>query len=272
MSKLSVALQAYTVRDFAEKDVKGTLTQVKEMGYETLELAGMYGMAPPDLRALLDEVGLTALSAHVPLPAFEPDAEATVKAYKEVGCRYIAIPWLPPELCPDGADFGKTLEMIHKIGKLCNENGMTLLYHNHDFEFRKMPDGAYGLDYLYEKVPAEILQTQIDTCWVKFAGVDPAGYIRKYAGRCPVVHLKDFMVEGEGGTPYELIGGAAADKPKGKFEFRPVGSGCQDFPSVIKAAEESGASWIVVEQDMSVGRTSLEAAKMSREYLKSLGY
>ena len=87
------------------------------------------------------------------------------------------------------------------------------------------------------------------------------------------MHLKDFIVEGEGGTPYELIGSdAQAKKAEGKFEFRPVGHGCQDFPSVIKAAEESGADWIVVEQDMSVGRTSLEAAKMSREYLKSLGY
>jgi sugar phosphate isomerase/epimerase len=150
---------------------------------------------------------------------------------------------------------------------------MTLLYHNHDFEFKQMPDGSFALDYLYANIPAKILQTELDTCWVKVAGQDPAAYVRKYAGRCPVVHLKDFYMEGALRRPYELIGSnKKAEEPKGVFEFRPVGHGMQDFPPIIKASEESGADWIVVEQDMSVGRTSLEAATMSREYLKGLGY
>jgi sugar phosphate isomerase/epimerase len=88
-----------------------------------------------------------------------------------------------------------------------------------------------------------------------------------------VVHLKDFYKEGAPARAYELIGtDEKAEAPKGVFEFRPVGHGMQDFPPIIKASEESGADWIVVEQDMSVGRTSLEAARMSREYLKGLGY
>jgi sugar phosphate isomerase/epimerase len=273
MGNLSVALQAYTVRDFAEKDLKGTLTQVKQMGYDTIELAGMYGMTPADFKALLDEVGLSAISAHVALPEFEADAAATVARYKQVGVQYMAVPWLPPELCPDGADFDKTLAALNKIGKICKDHGITLMYHNHDFEFRKLPNGEYGLDHLFKQIPADILQAQIDTCWVKFAGLDPADYVRQYAGRCPVVHLKDFIVEGEGGTPYELIGAdKKAEQPKGKFEFRPLGRGCQDFPAIIKAASESGASWLVVELDEAHGCTSMEAAKISREYLKSLGY
>ncbi len=201
------------------------------------------------------------------------DAEGTVANYKLLGCRYMAVPWLNAEYCPGGEKFDTTLAVIDKVGRLCNVNGMTLLYHNHDFEFKKMPDGAYALDYLYATVPAEILQTEIDTCWVKVAGQDPAAYVRKYAGRCPVVHLKDFYKEGAAVRPYELIGAdSKADDARGVFEFRPVGYGMQDFPPVIKASEESGASYIVVEQDMSVGRTTLEAARLSREYLKSLGY
>jgi sugar phosphate isomerase/epimerase len=272
MNKPSVALQAYTIRDFAEKDLKGTLRQVKDMGYDAIELAGMYDMNPTDFKALLDEIGLTAISAHVTLPEFEADAQATVKRYKQAGVQYIAVPWLPPELCPDGADFGKTLDALNNIGKICRDNGIMLLYHNHDFEFRKMPNGEFGLDYLFSQVPADLLQTEIDVCWVKYAGVDPSAYIRQYAGRCPVVHLKDYIVEGEGGTPYELIGVAGEADKQGKFEFRPVGKGCQDFPSIIKAAEQSGAAWIVVELDEAHGCTSLEAAKQSREYLKSLRY
>jgi sugar phosphate isomerase/epimerase len=203
----------------------------------------------------------------------EADAAGTVLRYKELGCRYIAIPWLSEDYCPGGSKFDTTLRVINEVGQLCVDNGMTLLYHNHDFEFKKLPDGTFKLDYLYQQVPADILQTEIDTCWVKVAGQDPASYVRKYAGRSPVVHLKDFYKEGAPVRPYELIGtDAKAEAPRGVFEFRPVGHGMQDFPPILKASEDAGASWVVVEQDSSVGRTSLEAAAMSREYLRSQGY
>ena len=56
-------------------------------------------------------------------------------------------------------------------------------------------DGKYALDILYDTVPADYLATEIDTCWVNVGGENPSEYIKKYAGRCPVVHLKDFWGE-----------------------------------------------------------------------------
>ena len=108
---------------------------------------------------------------------------------------------------------------------------------------------------------------------MKYAGEDPAAYIRKYAGRCPVVHLKDFVGrKEEGSTPYALIGLDENEKKDTQaFEFRPVGYGCQNVEEVLKAGIESGAEWFVVEQDLSVGRTPLEAAEMSIGTLKKLG-
>ena len=125
------------------------------------------------------------------------------------------------------------------------------------------------------RFPACLLQTEIDCCWVKYAGLDPAGYVRKYAGRCDIIHLKDFVGRKDGEkSPYALIG-VGKDTAKADegiaFEFRPVGYGCQDIPAILKAGQESGAEWFIVEQDLSIGRTPLEAAKMSVEYLRGLG-
>jgi len=131
-----------------------------------------------------------------------------------------------------------------------------------------MEDGKYAFDYMYEAIPADLLQTEIDTCWVNVAGENPSEYIRKYAGRCPVVHLKDFYKEGKAEGMYELIGVEKKEESKGVFEFRPVGYGLQDIPSIVKASEESGAGYLVVEQDRSIGRTSLEAVELSIKYLK----
>ena len=97
------------------------------------------------------------------------------------------------------------IEEIKMLGAKAAEYGMTLLYHNHDFEFIKI-DGEYALDILYNEVPSEFLQTEIDTCWVNVGGENPAGYIEKYTGRAPVVHLKDFVGSNNGGPLYKLIG------------------------------------------------------------------
>ena len=64
------------------------------------------------------------------------------------------------------------LENIKKIGKACKDKGVVLLYHNHDFEFVKIGD-VYGLDYIYNEIPADILQTELDCCWVKVSGEAP---------------------------------------------------------------------------------------------------
>jgi len=250
MNKPVVALQLYTVRDFATKDLTGTLAQVKAMGYDAVELAGTYDLPTAVFKKHLDDAGLEAISAHVPITAFETDAEGTVATYKALGCKLISIPWLPMEALPGGKDFDKTMATIKKAAALCKHHGLQLGYHNHEFEFETLPCGNFILDALFEATTQDNLQAQIDTGWVLAAGHDPSQYVKKYAGRCPSVHLKDIV------------------KVNNKFEDRPVGQGTQDIPSVIKAAQEAGASIFVVELDEAVNITSLEAAKQSREYLK----
>lgn len=276
MNKLPVAVQVYSVREDAERDFKGTLAAIKEMGYDGVELAGLYGLNPKDIGAMIKEAGLKALSAHVPYQELVADMAGTVDQYVAIGCEYIAVPYLVEDMRPGTPAFPEVVENIRKIGEVCKEKGITLLYHNHDFEFAKMDDGRYALDYLYDTVPASLLQTEIDTCWVNVAGENPADYVKKYTGRAPVVHLKDFYREGKPASMYELIGLSEEEKEEkkkeGVFEFRPVGSGMQDMPSILESAVAAGAKWVVVEQDFSVGRTPMEAIRMSREYLKTQGW
>ena len=94
MKTLPVAVQVYSVRDDAERDFKGTMQKIKDMGYDGVELAGLYGMKPAEVKAILEEVGLVPLSAHVPFQELEADIEGTVAQYKEIGMQYIAIPYL----------------------------------------------------------------------------------------------------------------------------------------------------------------------------------
>ncbi|MFY9592697.1 MAG: sugar phosphate isomerase/epimerase [Caldicoprobacterales bacterium] len=274
--KFSVGLQIYSVRDFAEKDLEGTLEKVKEMGYDGVEFAGLYDHDPAQVKEMLERIGLEPVSAHVPLEAMLEDPEGVIGAYAEIGCKYIAIPYLVEDRRPGADGFQKTIEDIEKVAVAAKKFGIQMLYHNHDFEFVKV-DGKYGLDLIYESIPEDLLQTEIDTCWVKVAGEDPADYVRKYTGRAPVVHLKDFVMSAKDKPEqlYELIGIESEKKDeqeKEAFGFRPVGYGVQDFESILEASEQAGAKWVIVEQDQpSLDKTSMECAAMSREYLKKLG-
>lgn len=274
MKTLPVAVQVYSVREDAEKDFKGTMQKIHDMGYDAVELAGLYGLSAQEVRSILDQVGIPAVSAHVPYQELIADMEGTIDKYVTIGVKYIAIPYLVEEDRPDAGNFDRTLENIRKICIACKEKGIVTLYHNHDFEFVKMPDGRYALDYMYETIPADLLQTELDTCWVNVAGENPADFVRKYSGRAPVVHLKDFIKEGRPANLYELIG-TEVDKEAesaGKFEFRPVGSGMQDFPAILEASIDAGSRWVVVEQDQAYDQAPLDAIKSSREYLKTLGW
>lgn len=268
---LSVAVQVYSVRDYAEKDLRKTLEEIKKMGYDGVELAGLYGNSTEDVKKWCDELELTPISAHIPYYAILSDPKGVLSEYANIGCKYVAIPYLTPECRPGTDGFVEVIKNAENFGKVAKSLGMTLLYHNHDFEFEKVGD-EYALDMLYRTVPADLLQTELDTCWVNVGGEDPANYIRKYSGRSPVVHLKDF-VGGKTENMYELIGIKSEDKvaETAQFEFRPVGYGCQDFPEIIKASKEAGAQWVVVEQDSpSMNLSSMECIQKSIEYLKTL--
>jgi sugar phosphate isomerase/epimerase len=254
-------------------DFEGTLRKVKAMGYEGVEFAGLFGHKPESIQKLLKEIGLDPISAHVPFVDLMADPQGMVADYAEIGCQYIAIPYLTPEYRPSGEKFSEVIAGAAVLGKAAKERGLTLLYHNHDFEFEKI-NGEYALDILYKSVPADLLQTQIDTCWVNVAGEDPAVYLLKYAGRSPVVHLKDFVMPGKKPAKmYELIG-IQDDKKASEeevFEFRPVGYGAQDFPKILEACKAVGAQWVVVEQDRpSMGKTAMECAEASLQYLSSI--
>jgi sugar phosphate isomerase/epimerase len=265
--KTPIALQLYTVRNDMAADFEGTLKKVKEMGYDGVEFAGIYGKTAAEVKAICKEIGLVPISAHLPLVDMIANPDI-MDIYKEIGCKYVAIPWLSEEYRPGNPKFSELIEKSKILVEKAETLGLKLCYHNHDFEFTKVGE-EYAIDILFSEVKG--LMPEFDVCWVSVAGQDPAEYIRKYKGRQEILHLKDY-VGSRSKNMYELIGTAQHGKQvEGDFEFRPVGSGLQNFPEILKAAEEVDMKWVVVELDKpTIGLTPMECAKASIDYLKSL--
>lgn len=273
--KFPVALQLYSVRRELAKDTLGTLEAVKKMGYDGVELVYPFPVPAKEYAKMLSDTGLEAVSAHVALSDMLSDTDKIIGELKEVGCRYAAVPYLTEEDRPGKPGFGSVIESVAGLVSRFAGAGITLMYHNHDFEFVRV-GGKYGLDILLDSVPG--LCCELDTCWAKAAGVNPGKFLRRRRGRAPVVHLKDFVMQGHPNTSnvYKLIGidgggDAKADENGDAFAFRSVGHGCQDVEALLCAARQAKSEWIVVEQDEpTAGKTPLECAKESMEYLSTV--
>ena len=273
MRKYNVGLQLYSVRDDMAKDFEGTLKKVKEIGYDYVEFAGFYGKSPEEIKGILAKYDLKCVSVHQGMDPYLNEGNAIIDYMADLGVKYVAIPWYEREKLEYGTSvWDETISNFKKYGEALKKAGMEMIYHNHDFEFDKI-DGMTIFDRLYSTLEGT-LNPQIDTCWVCYAGFDPAEYIRKYADRLSVLHLKDFNCkELAGGPAYALIDadGNAGDKPSkadNEFKFRPLGMGRQDFDAIIEATEETNIHTLIVEQDESPDMPALEAVKISREYLK----
>ncbi|MBR5524021.1 MAG: sugar phosphate isomerase/epimerase [Clostridia bacterium] len=267
MKQFPIALQLYTVRDQMEADFVGTLRAVKEMGYDGVEFAGLFGRSAAEVKALCEEIGLVPVSAHVPYVDLIGDP-TILAVYKELGCRYVVIPYLAPENLPGQPGFATFLPAVKDLIARAAAMGLKVGYHNHDFEFTDV-DGEMAIDIMYREIPE--LLPQFDTCWVQMAGESAPAYIRRYAGRQEIVHLKDYAgVRTE--HMYGLIGlddGVKESSPV--FELRPVGKGMQDFPAILAACADVGMQWVIVEQDEpTMGLSRMECARVSIEYLHSL--
>ncbi len=244
-----IALQLYTVRQEAAQDFLGTLRRVAEIGYPAVEFAGFGGVPVPELRATLDELGLRAMGAHVPIANFETRLPDVLADLRTLGCSYAVVPWLPPERRGDD-QLPELCALFNRLGAACREAGLVFAYHNHDFEFAPL-DGAPGrqtfFDVLVAETDPDLVGFELDVYWAAYAGLDPIQLLRHLGRRVPLVHLKD-MAPG-------------ADRGIAAF-----GVGTLPWPEILAAATDAGVAWGIVEQDnprdaFADARTGLESAR-----------
>ena len=127
------------------------------------------------------------------------------------------------------------------------------MYHNHNAEFRKL-GGKPILDRMAEDFASDELGFILDTFWIQAGGANPAEYIRRYAGRIPVIHLKDYQYAAEV-----------------KNSICAIGDGNINFEAVAAAAADSQVEYMLVEQDTCHGEDPFSALKRSYDYLKAMG-
>lgn len=241
-----VSLQLYTLREEAKSDFTGVLKRVAAIGYKGVEPAGLHGIEPEEFKRIVEDLGMVISSTHSPW-ARADNLPETIDMLGKLGVTLVAAGYGGNEF-KDFDAIKTTAEMVEKMDQTLRAAGITMTIHNHWWEFEKL-DGRLKFEIFAELAPN--VRFEMDTYWASNFGTnDSAKLVKKYADRCPLLHIKD--------------GPFLKDQP-----LLAVGSGKMDIPAVVKAAGKA-TKWLVVEQDSSA-TDMFQCVESSYKYLTGNG-
>jgi sugar phosphate isomerase/epimerase len=252
-----IGLQLYSLRNEFKTDVPGTLAKIKRWGIKNIEGGGTYGLPMDEFKKLLQQNDLTVVSVGADYKDLKENPQKAVENAKAFGARYVVCFWIPH----DGDNFTientkEAVEVFNKAGKLLRENGLSLCYHPHGYEFRPYENDTL-FDYLVKNTDSENFNFEMDVFWIKHPGQDPVALLKKYPSRFLLMHLKDRRP----GTPGNQNGNADVESNV------VLGTGDVGIADVMKAAKNSAVRYYFIEDECSHAEQQIPK---SLAYLKGL--
>ena len=244
-----IGVQLYSLRDSLAVDFEGVIRKVAAQGYAGVESANaaFVSTTPKAAAQLFHELGLQVPSAHIALPLGDKKNEV-LDTMHMFGSKNIVCPYIPAEEFASESGIKAHCEELNQADVVARENGMTLSYHNHWWEYRQQVNGRPAYKTMLENL-APTVNFEVDTYWVQTGGFNVVDVLHEYGDRAPLLHIKD----------------GSTDE---KDSMVAVGDGVMDWSSIIPASK---AKWLIVELDR-CATDMLEAVGRSYTYLTSKGY
>ena len=247
-----IGVQLYSFRKQLPGNVPAMLEKISKMGIRELEGGDSYGLPVDEFKSLLKNNNLKMISVSADFGQLAKNPQASVDLAKTYGAKYVVVFWIPhTDVFTKNA-----VTVFNTAGKLLKENGISLCYHAHGYEFGSYGEGTL-FDYLAENFNPQYANFEMDVFWVKHPGQDPVALLEKYSGRFPLMHLKD-----------RKTGTAGNQKGEANVESNVVlGSGDVGIAAIMKAAKKAGVKHYFIEDESS---RSVEQVPISLAYLKLL--
>ncbi|MEQ1901157.1 MAG: sugar phosphate isomerase/epimerase [Devosia sp.] len=192
-----IAYQLYSSRNFPPLETQ--LPELKSMGYDGIEpwLPAYEVDDGVSFRKALDGAGLQCFGFHMPLSGLVGEPQRFIDIASRLGASWMIPPYVTPlERAGAGAEYWKALGgKLAKGAALAKPHGLKVAWHNHDFEFRPLPDGSLPISHILAE-GGEDVWFEIDCGWIRRAGADPAAILAQFKDRIGVIQTKDMAPEG----------------------------------------------------------------------------
>jgi sugar phosphate isomerase/epimerase len=239
---LPIGCQTYPVRDQIRGDFAGTMKGLRAAGFTSIELcspfsyeefAALKSYKPQELRRMLNDWGLSCISAHwSPDELFEKGDERIAYA-KEFGMTQMAVPFLGPfEFTgrETPSDVKRYVDPFNAFAEKAHAAGIVALLHNEGFVVAHI-DGKPVYDMMIADLNPATVKLQFQVSAMQ-EGYDPVTYFHQYPGRFLSMHCQDWVKD-----------------PSAKSGFRQValGQGVVNWKAVFTAARAGGVKNYFVE-------------------------
>ena len=282
MDKGLIGVQMMMFREkVPEIGAYAVLQRLAEIGYHSIEVSQI-AMTPEnvaEMKRACDDFGVEVAACSAALEPMGPgrgdalttDFDKIVADCKALDTRFLRIGMLPMTYMGNRE---KALDFVARADEMAErlaEHGIELYYHNHHVEFEKY-DGKYLMDIIKESTTR--LGFELDVYWIQYGGENPVSYIKQYAGRVKLLHLKDYRIK----LDLSPLAGAGMDRAKfmqvflGAVQFAEVGEGNLPMKEIIDTGLACGSEHFLVEQDNQYGRDPFDCLITSRDNLIALGY
>ena len=261
------------------KQAKATLQAVKDAGYDGIELNGfmirptsffvrmltsLAGMPTGkggklDWLSLVKESGLEVVSIHEDLGSIERDINAIIKECQDFGTNKVVITGMYRFDYSSKENVLSLAKRLNEAGAKLKENGITLLYHNHNVELLKVDEKNRAYDVLIEETQPENVGFEFDSYWFTEGGADAKAYMQKLGKRMVLWHATDRGSRQNGVSMTPIL----------KTDCVELGTGNMDLEGMLAIAKENGVEAVVLESHKNwIDNNPIKSLQVSACYLK----
>lgn len=245
MSKIALALFPF-IEDLS-RDLLGTLTKIKEMGYEGVEFAVGFSHDVHELVDALNKTGLEVAGWHIQKHYLNDEfLYSTIHYMQTLKNSRLIIPNLPYEDTSTEEAWARTAGEFNRLGRKLSNYGMKIGYHNHQEEFART-DYGYVFDAFCSNIEKDII-IQLDVGNMLSAGAAPESFLRKYPYQFNTVHIKPYSLE----TGFNTV----------------LGEDSLDYQSIIKNA--IGTEWFIIEYESKLLFNNFDGAQSCLTHFKNI--
>jgi sugar phosphate isomerase/epimerase len=249
---LPIGCQTYPVRDKIGKDFPGTIRQLADAGFQTVELCSPVGYSDSgfgalakykgsEIKKILNDNGVKCESSHFDIKELRKDQAGRIAWAKDVGLTQMLVPSLDGPKNPTMDDVKRAADEYNKMGEVAAKAGIQQGLHNEDFELSEV-NGKRTYDILLELLDPKLVKIQFQVSTIS-RGYDAAEYFMKYPGRFVSMHVQGWSTKTK--------------------KIAAVGQDDLDWKKIFTAAKTGGVKNYFVEMNLDLMRASVP-------YLRSL--
>ncbi|MHA7130900.1 sugar phosphate isomerase/epimerase family protein [Algoriphagus namhaensis] len=257
LSAQEIALQLYSLRNELKENPSDYFEMIPSWGIHALEGGGGYGYSDSEFQAMLEENKLRIIGVGADYNQLAKDLAPIIANAKKFGAKYATCYWIPHAEGPiSEEELIAATTLFNEAGAKLQQEGITLLYHPHGYEFTPTSTG-HLMDYMFEN--AENFAFNMDIFWVKQGGADPLKIMKTYPGKFPMLHMKDRRK----GTKNSMDGRADVE------DNVVLGTGDVGIAAIIKEAKKQGTEFLVIEDESSRSVTQIpQSVAFIQKHLK----